>query len=128
MKVFVSIVTLLVLSGCASNGFLHSHKGAEAAAVAAVRQSSPPHIWSGHKELAVSESECAKKGVETLRSLGFIQVVESSHGSYVYGNHGDNRAAIKCVPVAGVTFVYAVVGGPVKATVEKFRNQIMWRL
>ncbi len=122
MKLFAFLVFFLVISGCASNTPVQ-----EPVEVVTLQKEFPPQVWSDHKELNISESACAEKGMQILNSLGFIQVVKSSHGEYIYGNYSNNRAVIKCVSVNGQTLVYSIVAGPKKAIVEKLRNEIMWQ-
>lgn len=122
MKLFACLVVFLVISGCASN--VHVQDSVE---VVTIQKEFPPQVWSDHKELNISESACAEKGIQILNSLGFVQVVKSSHGEYIYGNYSNNRAAIKCVSVNGRTFVYSIVAGPNRTVVEKLRNEIMWQ-
>ena len=120
---FIATLCLLVLSGCASQQEIKT---------TTLQKEVAPNIWSGHKELTVSVESCASKGVSILESLGFKSVVKNGH--YVYGNYKDhknyshNRAAIKCVSVANVTFVYAAVAGPKVELVETLRNEIIWQL
>ena len=87
---------------------------------------SRPHVWSSHKELDIPAAACGQKGMDILNSLGFNNVVKSTHGEYIYGNYISNRAAVKCVPQGEGTFLYVVVAGPEVKTVEKLRNQITW--
>lgn len=96
--------------------------------VITIEKEFPPQIWSDHKELAYSESICAKKGIEILGSLGFSEIIKSSHGNYIYGNFSNNRAAIKCVTVQNQTFAYVIVAGAKSVVVEKLRNEIFWQL
>lgn len=114
---FIAILFLLVLSGCASNQEIKT---------ITIQKEFAPNIWSGHKELKISVESCATKGVSILESLGFKNIVKN--GNYVYGNYSNNRAAVKCVSVANVTFVYAAVAGPKVELVEKLRNEIIWQL
>ena len=122
MKLFTFAMVLLVVSGCASNSQVQ--KSTE---VVTLQKEFPPQIWSDHRELNISESACAEKGIQILNSLGFIQVVKSSHGEYIYGNYSNNRAAIKCISINNQTLVYSIVAGPKKAIVERLRNEIMWQ-
>lgn len=69
---------------------------------------------------------CAVRAEGILTALGFRHVIK--HGTYVYGNFGHNRAAIKCVPAYGKTFVYTAVAGPEVRVVERLRNEIAWKL
>lgn len=89
--------------------------------------SSPPHLWSHHKVLDVSAEVCAHRGLASLHSLSFSSVVRN--GTYVYGNSGANRAAVKCVKHEGdSSFLYIAVAGPVKQSVEDLRNKIAWSM
>lgn len=128
MRLVVATSMLLVLSGCASNSVTQGSHAIDEPEVIVLQKEFPPHVWSGHKELNISVSACAEKGMEALHSLGFVHVLRSEHGEYVYGSYSSNRAAIKCVSVNSQTFVYAIVAGPRKAVVEKLRNQIVWQL
>jgi len=91
-----------------------------------INQQYTPHLWSNHKIIDTSVSNCATKGQSILQTLGFNNIVKN--GSYVYGNYINNRAAIKCIEVLGVTFVYASVAGPEVKLVERLRNEISWKL
>ena len=122
MKYFTFVAIFLLISGCASNTPVQ-----DPVEVVTLQKEFPPQVWSSHKELEISESACAEKGAQILNSLGFIRVVKSSHGEYVYGNYSSNRAAIKCISVNSQTLVYSIVAGPKKAIVEKLRNEIMWQ-
>jgi len=94
--------------------------------VVTVEKEYTPQLWSHHQELNESPAACAEKGVNILNMLGFTSVVKS--GNYVYGNHSQNRAAIKCVTAYKKTFVYLAVAGADVKLVEKLRNQISWKL
>lgn len=86
----------------------------------------PPQLWSDHRDLKVSASECANQGVEALNSLGYANVVQ--RGTYAYGSLGRNRAAVHCVERSGGSFVYLSVAGPRPREVEKLRNEIAWKM
>ena len=94
--------------------------------VVTIEKEKPPQIWSDHKIIKMSAETCANKGIEILTSLGFSQIIKNS--TYVYGNYINNRAAIKCTSIEHNTFVYAVVAGPNVKTVERLRNEIVWKL
>ena len=128
MKWIICSLILLVVSGCAQNQAKTTEPNSSDIEVLTIQKEFAPQLWSDHKLLEIHESQCADKGVEILSSLGFIGVVKSSHGPYVYGNYSNNRAAIKCTTVQGKTLVYVVVAGPKVEIVEKFRNEIMWQL
>jgi hypothetical protein len=85
-----------------------------------------PQLWSHHKEMKGLPEQCATKGIEILKSLGFSSVVKN--GNYVYGNFELNRATIKCVGVDKHTFVYTAVAGKNVKQVEQLRNKISWKL
>ncbi|MDO6441160.1 MULTISPECIES: hypothetical protein [unclassified Marinobacter] len=88
---------------------------------------SPPNLWSHHEVLNVSAAVCAQRGVAALDSLSFSSVVRN--GTYVYGNSGANRAAVKCVEMDnGGSFLYLAVAGRDKDSVEKLRNEIAWNM
>ena len=114
------------------SGFTFPGLGSEEPIVAsnspsAESHGSPPHLWSHHKVLEVSAEVCAQRGVASLHSLGFSSVVRN--GTYVYGNSGPNRAAVKCVEHGRESsFLYIAVAGPVKQSVEDLRNNIAWSL
>lgn len=127
MKWITSVVVLLIVSGCASNYQTQKPQAVEKLKVVTIQKDFPPQVWSDHKILTISEIECAKKGVQILSSLGFTQIVKSSHGQYMYGNYSSNRAAVKCLSAGGQTFMYAVVAGPEVDVVERLRNEIMWQ-
>ena len=57
-----------------------------------------------------------------MKVLGFTSVVKNDN--YVYGNYLNNRAAIKCVPLARTSFLYLAVAGSDRNIVEKLRNDI----
>jgi len=116
MKGIVCIIFILLLNGCASTS--NETKS--------IVKSQPPQLWSTHKELDVSVSLCAKKGLSALKSLGFTSVVQNEN--FAYGNFDDNRAAVKCVPKGNHSFVYLAVAGPDKKIVEKLRNQLSWKM
>ena len=122
MRLLMFVVASLAITGCASHTSVQ--KPTE---VVTLQKEFAPHVWSDHKELNISASECGDKGVEVLNSLGFVQIVKSSHGEYVYGNYSNNRAAVKCISVGGQTLVYSIVAGPKRALVEQLRNEIMWQ-
>ena len=87
----------------------------------------PPHLWSHHKILGVSAEVCAQRGVASLQSLSFSSVVRN--GTYVYGNSGSNRAAVKCVEhETESSFLYIAVAEPIKHSVEELRNKIAWSM
>ncbi|MDI9243855.1 hypothetical protein [Marinobacter sp. CHS3-4] len=91
------------------------------------QSSAPPHLWSHHKVLNVSAEICAQRGVASLHALNFSSVVRN--GTYVYGNSGTNRAAVKCVEHdQESSFLYIAVAGPVKRSVEDLRNKIAWSM
>lgn len=121
----ITVVALILLSGCASNAVKEANSGQEVE-VRTIQKEFTPHIWSDHKVLKISPEICAEKGAEILASLGFNQIVKN--GTYVYGNYSNNRAVIKCALIADGTFVYAVVAGPKVKVVEKLRNEIVWQL
>ena len=122
LTILTSVVASLAITGCTSHTSVQ--KPTE---VVTLQKEFAPHIWSDHKELSISAAECADKGIEVLNSLGFVQIVNSSYGEYIYGNYSNNRAVIKCISVSGQTLVYSIVAGPKKALVEKLRNEIMWQ-
>lgn len=124
MKLIV-VGFLMLLGGCASNTARVADQEKEIE-VRTIQKEFTPHIWSDHKILKISTNTCAEKGVEILESLGFIQIIKNV--DYVYGNHSNNRAVIKCTSVGEHTFVYAVVAGPKVKVVENLRNEIMWQL
>jgi len=86
----------------------------------------PPQLWSDHKSLNVSADVCSERAFTALRSLGFTEAVKKDN--FTYANHGQNRAAVKCVSIPDGSFVYFAVAGPDKASVEKLRNEIAWKL
>ncbi|MDV2077428.1 hypothetical protein [Marinobacter xestospongiae] len=95
-----------------------------------VRRDFVPHLWSDHKFVAGTAEQCARRGEDSLRLLGFDHVVRN--GTFVYGNFfgefSGNRAAVKCVAMADRTFAYTMVAGPRVKLVERLRNEIVWRL
>lgn len=127
MKKIIFVVMLVVLAGCASNATLNEPNSEKSLNAITIQKKFAPQVWSGHKELEISEVACAHKGIQILSSLGFTQVVKSSHGEYIYGNYSSNRASIKCVSANKKTFMYAIVAGPEKVMIEKLRNEIMWQ-
>lgn len=86
----------------------------------------PPQLWSHHKALEVSAEVCAQTARTALTALGFKDL--ASKDNFTYGNHGSNRAAIKCVAIETGSFVYFAVAGPDKGVVENFRNEISRKL
>ncbi len=111
------LITLLLLSGCASNKEIKP---------ITIQKEFAPHIWSDHKIFEGTIEMCASKASAILNSLGFLHVVKN--GYFVYGNFSNNRAVIKCVSISESTFFYAAVAGPKVQLVEKLRNEIMWQL
>lgn len=85
----------------------------------------PPQLWSEHRVLPVSARECADKGLLALQSLSYSDTVRN--GNYSYGNFASNRAAVKCVENGSGSFVYIMVAGPDRKTVEKLRNELVWK-
>ncbi|WP_339142794.1 hypothetical protein [Pseudoalteromonas galatheae] len=128
MKWIIFSSILMIVSGCAINQPRSIDQEPSISEVVTIQKEFPPQIWSDHKLLDISESKCANKSMEILSSLGFVGVVKSSHGEFVYENYSNNRAAIKCTRIEGKTFVYAVVAGPKVEVVQKLRNEIMWQL
>ena len=55
-------------------------------------------------------------------SLGFTSVVQNKN--YVYGVFGKNKAAVKCVEMDNISFVYISVAGTKRKMVELLRNEI----
>ena len=86
----------------------------------------PLQLWSDHKSLAVSPEVCSEKARAAVGALGFTEIVKKDN--FTYANHGPNRAAVKCISMQGGSFVYFAVAGPDKASVEKLRNEIAWKL
>ena len=84
-----------------------------------------PQLWSGHKVLTLSAEQCAAKGKVVLETMQFGSVMQN--GNYVYGNHQQNRAAVKCVPLDNGSFLYVAVAGRQKKAVEALRNEIVWQ-
>ena len=84
-----------------------------------------PQLWSGHKVLTLSAEQCAAKGKAVLDAMQFGSVMQN--GNYVYGNHQQNRAAVKCVPLDSGSFLYVAVAGRQKKAVEALRNEIVWQ-
>ena len=84
-----------------------------------------PQLWSGHKVLTLSAEQCAAKGKAMLENMQFGSVVQN--GNYVYGNHLQNRAAVKCVELDCGSFLYVAVAGKQKEIVEQLRNEIVWQ-
>ncbi|WP_448547878.1 hypothetical protein [Thalassotalea fusca] len=130
IKFFAGLLVLL-LSGCVSTNEkpqatqVKTNETSQTRFVT-VEKEYTPQLWSHHKQLNESPAVCAQKGVQILNSLGFTSVVKN--GNYVYGNHSQNRAAIKCVTAYEKTFVYLAVAGADVKLVEKLRNQISWKL
>lgn len=114
---YMVVMLLTVLSACASNKDIET---------VTIQKEFAPHIWSDHKVFNGTIEMCSSKGKSILESLGFNHVVKNEN--YVYGNFSNNRATVKCVSVAGVTFVYAAVAGPEVELVETLRNEIVWQL
>jgi len=83
----------------------------------------PPQLWSDHMRLDLSVKACASKGLRTLKSLSYTGAVQN--GNFSYGNFGSNRAAVKCVEDGDGSFVYVMVAGPDKKTVEGLRNDLV---
>jgi hypothetical protein len=83
-------------------------------------------LWSDHKSLAVSAEVCSERARAAVGALGFTEIVKNDN--FTYANHGSSRAAVKCISMQGGSFVYFAVAGPDKASVEKLRNQISWKL
>ena len=86
----------------------------------------PLQLWSDHKSLSVSAEVCSERARAAVGALGFTEIVKKDN--FTYANHGPNRAAVKCISMQGGSFVYFAVAGPDKASVEKLRNQISWKL
>lgn len=128
MRWIVCCSAFLALSGCALNQERTAEPDLIENEVVTIQKEFAPQVWSDHKVLEINESQCADKGMVILSSLGFKDVVRSSHGAYVYGNYSNNRAAIKCTTVEGKTLVYAVVAGPNVEVVKRLRNEIVWQL
>ncbi|MGI9330783.1 MAG: hypothetical protein ACR2QB_08675, partial [Gammaproteobacteria bacterium] len=61
-------------------------------------------------------------GLRALQSLSYTETVKN--GNYSYGNFAANRAAVKCVKNGSGSFVYIMVAGPDRNTVEKLRNEL----
>ena len=127
MKLSCLVIVLLAMTGCASNIPKQKQQTVESPGVVTIHKEFTPQVWSDHKKLNISELACSKKGTQILHSLGFIQIVKSRYGEYVYGNYINNRAVIKCISINDQTLVYAIVAGPNKRVVEKLRNEIMWQ-
>ncbi|MEM1189733.1 MAG: hypothetical protein AAGI72_14460 [Pseudomonadota bacterium] len=124
-----SIFLTVLLCGCSSISTIdqgNSNTVLQPTDVTAFEKDTIPQVWSGHKLLDVSEETCARKAADILRALGFDEVV--TNGTYVYGNYVSNRAAIKCIPLDGKVFVYAIVAGSDVEIVERLRNEIVWKL
>lgn len=60
-----------------------------------------------------------------LETMQFGSVVQN--GNYVYGNHLQNRAAVKCVALDSGSFLYVAVAGKQKEIVEQLRNEVIWQ-
>jgi hypothetical protein len=115
----VILVTTLT-SACATSGRNRDSKDVAAAAT-------PPQVWSDHKQLDVPVAVCAERAFNVLNALGYSQVVRN--GNYSYGNSNESRAAVKCVDESAQrSFVYFIVAGPRRETVEQLRNQIARKL
>jgi len=108
------VLAAAVVSGCAAPSSKQSDT------------SPPPQLWSDHKRLTVAVDACAAKARAALSSLGFSGIAQN--GGYSYGNLNGNRAAVKCVEIAGGSFVYFAVAGAEREAVERLRNEIAWKL
>ena len=114
MKYLKLLICLLVVSGCSDNPEvveLPSDKVVKKN-VASTNDntsdnSAAPQLWSTHKKLDLTAKECALIGRSTLDSLGFTSVVQNKN--YVYGVFGKNKAAVKCVEMDNISFVYISV-------------------
>jgi len=113
------ILVTALTSACATSGRNRDSKDVAAAAT-------PPQVWSDHKQLDVPVAVCAERAFNVLNALGYSQVVQN--GNYAYGNSNENRAAVKCVESAERSFVYFIVAGPKRETVEQLRNAIARKL
>lgn len=74
---------------------------------------------------ALSAEQRAAKGKAVLETMQFGSVVQN--GNYVYGNHLQNRAAVKCVALDSGSFLYVAVAGKQKEIVEQLRNEVIWQ-
>ncbi len=122
----VLISVFMIMSGCASNTKIKDQGNTHIQQTIAPSIAKPPRIWSGHKEVGMSEKVCANKGKDILSSLGFSNIVKSPYGEYIYGVYLDTRTAVKCISVKEQTLVLVIVSGPSDSQAEKFRNKIMW--
>jgi hypothetical protein len=105
-----------------------SNKATEQAAkaVEGSYHSVPPQLWSDHRQLNSSVNECAEKGLQALQTLGYSNIV--NNGNFSYGTFNSNRAAVKCVANGTGSFVYLMVAGSDRNTVEKLRNELLWKV
>jgi hypothetical protein len=115
----LAILVTALTSACATSGRNRDSNEIVAAAT-------PPQVWSDHKLLDVSVAVCADRAVTVLNTLGYSHVVKN--GNYSYGDFKENRAAVKCVESAERSFVYFIVAGPRRETVEQLRNEIARKL
>jgi hypothetical protein len=121
--VIIAIISTLILD------YIYSETGPdEAVFLSGVEnnKNSVPQLWSHHKQLNISASQCASNGQLILERLGFSSIVKNEN--YIYGNFNGNRAVIKCVEMSEKSFVYTAVAGADVALVEKLRNEISWKL
>lgn len=124
---YAVILSVLFLCACSTNSknTVHSHVESVNKPLLIETQYTP-QIWSDHKVVLSTPEVCAKKSKEILGVLGFSRIVKN--GNFVYGNYINNRAAVKCIRVGKETLVYAIVAGPEVKTVERLRNEIVWKL
>jgi hypothetical protein len=97
-----------------------------AKAVEDSNQSVPPQLWSDHRQLTSSVKECAEKGLQALQTLGYSNI--ANNGNFSYGTFNSNRAAVKCVANGTGSFVYLMVAGSDRNSVEKLRNELLWKV
>ena len=107
----LALVVTTLTTGCATSGANR--------APSAPDTSTPPQLWSDHKQLDIPIGVCADRGFNVLQALGYSNVVKN--GNFSYGNYNENRAAVKCVENGAGSFIYFAVAGPKRDTVEQLR-------
>lgn len=87
-----------------------------------------PHLWWGHKKLAVDVEKCLLKSRGALLENGFTGISADDEYHFLYGMKGQMRAGVQCVAQDDGSFVYFSVAGPDVNLVEQHRNKVAFSI
>ena len=84
-----------------------------------------PHLWWGHKVLAVDVGKCVLKSQIALLENEFKSISVNNEYHFLYATKDDMRVGVQCLAQHDGSFVYVNVAGSNVGLVEESRNKLI---